>query len=115
MDDDFNTAQAMATLFDLAREINRADESGLDASQARETLRGLGGVLGLTFEEPPLDVKYIARVYTAVYQELGRVPACSNKSDGTRWTRTTFEDDRGSEGSIESESQDKRDSSLSSR
>ena len=58
MDDDFNTAQAIALLFDLARDINRADESGKDAGQAREVLRELGGVLGLTFEagkEPPLD------------------------------------------------------------
>ncbi|HJX12599.1 MAG TPA: cysteine--tRNA ligase, partial [Dehalococcoidales bacterium] len=30
MDDDFNTAQAMAALFDLAREINRAEEAGAD-------------------------------------------------------------------------------------
>jgi len=60
MDDDFNTAQAIATLFDLAREINRADESGIDASKAREILKELGGVLGLTFkaaEEPALDVE----------------------------------------------------------
>jgi cysteinyl-tRNA synthetase len=58
MDDDFNTAQAIALLFDLARDINRADESGKDTSQAREVLRELGGVLGLTFEagkETPLD------------------------------------------------------------
>ncbi|MFC2067323.1 cysteine--tRNA ligase [Chloroflexota bacterium] len=81
MDDDFSTAQAIATLFDLAREINRADESGLDASQARDTLKELGGVLGLTFEEPSLDAEHIARIYTVVYQEIGRVPACNDKSD----------------------------------
>ncbi len=59
MDDDFNTAQAMAVLFDLAREINRADEAGQNAQQARETLKELGGVLGLTFEssEEPLDAE----------------------------------------------------------
>jgi len=84
MDDDFNTAQAVATLFDLVREINRADEAGLDVSKARETLRELAGVLGLTFkepEEPPLDAEHIARVYTTVYQDLGRVPAYNEKSD----------------------------------
>jgi cysteinyl-tRNA synthetase len=52
MDDDFNTAQAIAILFDLAREINRDEEAGKDASPARDTLRGLGGVLGLNFREP---------------------------------------------------------------
>ncbi len=58
MDDDFNTAQAIATLFDLARDINRADESGRDAGKAREALREMGGILGLTFTAPdkaPLD------------------------------------------------------------
>ena len=58
MDDDFNTSQAIATLFDLVREINRADETGLDTSQAREALIELGEVLGLTFktqEEPALS------------------------------------------------------------
>jgi len=60
MDDDFNTAQALAGLFDLAREINRAEEVGLDAGGARKTLKELGGLLGLTFEAPeeaPLDTE----------------------------------------------------------
>jgi cysteinyl-tRNA synthetase len=52
MDDDFNTPQALAALFDLARDINRDEEAGRDVAQARETLRELGGVLGLTFKEP---------------------------------------------------------------
>jgi len=84
MEDDFNTPQALASLFDLAREVNRADESRLGAADALETLKELGGVLGLTFkapEEPPLDAEHIAKVYTAVYQELGRAPAYNDKSD----------------------------------
>jgi cysteinyl-tRNA synthetase len=59
MDDDFNTPQALAALFDLARDINRAEEEGMDVTKGRETLKELGGVLGLTFkaqEEPPMDV-----------------------------------------------------------
>jgi cysteinyl-tRNA synthetase len=52
MDDDFGTAQAIATLFDLAREINRAFEAGYDASGARDTLRELAGVLGLSLKAP---------------------------------------------------------------
>ncbi len=52
MDDDFNTAQALAALFDLAREINKARDTGQNAQPARETLRELGGVLGLTFKAP---------------------------------------------------------------
>jgi cysteinyl-tRNA synthetase len=42
MDDDFNTPEAIAVLFDLATEVNR----GRDALLARQ-LRALGGVLGL--------------------------------------------------------------------
>jgi len=42
MDDDLNTPEAMAVLFDLAAEVNR----GHDAALAGE-LRALGGVLGL--------------------------------------------------------------------
>ncbi|MDP7619436.1 MAG: cysteine--tRNA ligase [Dehalococcoidia bacterium] len=45
MDDDFNTSQAIAVLFDLAREINKA--SGR-ASEAQATLLELAGLLGLT-------------------------------------------------------------------
>jgi cysteinyl-tRNA synthetase len=50
MDDDFNTPQAIAVLFDLARDINRVEEEGMDTAKARETLKELGGVLGLTFK-----------------------------------------------------------------
>jgi cysteinyl-tRNA synthetase len=48
MDDDFNTAKALGMLFDLAREINQAADSGSDVSAARQTLRELAGdVMGL--------------------------------------------------------------------
>lgn len=57
LDDDFNTAGALAALFDLAREINRAHDEGRDTSAATETLRELGRtVLGLTFEERQADL-----------------------------------------------------------
>jgi cysteinyl-tRNA synthetase len=52
MDDDLNTPQALATLFDLARDINRDAEAGQDVGDAQALLRELGGtVFGLTFEE----------------------------------------------------------------
>ncbi|HQS81732.1 MAG TPA: cysteine--tRNA ligase [Thiobacillus sp.] len=41
MDDDFNTPEAIAVLFELAGEANRGD------AEAAQTLRSLGGVLGL--------------------------------------------------------------------
>ncbi|OGA51645.1 MAG: cysteine--tRNA ligase [Betaproteobacteria bacterium RIFCSPLOWO2_12_FULL_63_13] len=42
MDDDFNTPEAVAALFDLANEANRSGSAGL-----RRQLRALGGILGL--------------------------------------------------------------------
>ncbi|MBI4311870.1 MAG: cysteine--tRNA ligase, partial [Chloroflexi bacterium] len=50
MDDDLNTSQAMAVLFDLVREVNRHKEAGENIGEAQAVLRKLGGVLGLTFK-----------------------------------------------------------------
>ncbi|MCU0764952.1 MAG: cysteine--tRNA ligase, partial [Burkholderiaceae bacterium] len=47
MDDDFNTAEAVAVLFELAGEVNRTKSAEL----ARQ-LKGLGGTLGLLQREP---------------------------------------------------------------
>ncbi|QOR38780.1 cysteine--tRNA ligase [Billgrantia diversa] len=53
MDDDFNTAEALSVLFELARELNRAKKEtpGLASGLALE-LRRLGGVLGLFGQDP---------------------------------------------------------------
>jgi cysteinyl-tRNA synthetase len=58
MDDDFNTAQAVAVIFDMAREINRGQEAKMQVKKAKETLVKLAGVLGLCLtkqEHIPLD------------------------------------------------------------
>ena len=55
MDDDLNTPQAVAALFDLAREINRGREAGRSVSAAQDTLRELADVLGMTLAEPASD------------------------------------------------------------
>ena len=58
MDDDFGTPQAIAALYDLAREINRARGDGASAEMlapAQAALRELAGVLGLTLQEPALE------------------------------------------------------------
>ena len=51
MDDDLNSPQAVAALFDLARDINRGSSEGRDVSQAQAALVELTGVLGLTLEQ----------------------------------------------------------------
>lgn len=56
MDDDFNTPEAMAALFDLANEMNKTSSAQL-ASQ----LKALGGVLGLLQQYPEDHLKGISR------------------------------------------------------
>ena len=51
MDDDVNTPQALAALFDLAREINRLAQEGGDIAEGQATLRELAGVLGLSLSK----------------------------------------------------------------
>jgi len=54
MDDDFNTPEALAVLFDLAREVNRAKaEDAATAAILAAELRDLAEVLGLLVEDDP--------------------------------------------------------------
>jgi len=52
MEDDLNSPKALASLFDLARDINRNRDAGTNVSSAQTTLARLAGVLGLTLTEP---------------------------------------------------------------
>ncbi|MDN7124683.1 cysteine--tRNA ligase [Pseudidiomarina terrestris] len=51
MDDDFNVPEALPVLFDLAREVNRA-ETPEQAAQFAAILKHLGGILGLLQQQP---------------------------------------------------------------
>jgi len=51
MDDNFNTPKAIAALFDLSHEINRARRGGANVRRAVQTLIELSGVLGIKLEE----------------------------------------------------------------
>ncbi len=53
MDDDFNTPRALAAIFDLSREINRASEQGKNVAAAQQTLRELVGILGIELHDQP--------------------------------------------------------------
>ncbi|MBY5979905.1 cysteine--tRNA ligase [Ferrimonas balearica] len=54
MNDDFNTAEALPVLFDLARELNITKEDGESeqAAQLAGLMRHLGGVMGLLEQAP---------------------------------------------------------------
>ena len=58
MDDDFNTPEALAVMFDIAREVNRLrqeDPSRAAALAAR--LRGLGDILGILQSDPEVYLR----------------------------------------------------------
>ncbi len=58
MNDDFNTAGAIAVLFDLAREINRVGKEDPDmAARLAAQLRRLAAVLGLLQQDPEAYLK----------------------------------------------------------
>jgi cysteinyl-tRNA synthetase len=73
MDDDFSTPQAIAILFELAKEINRSAEKGLNVTEGRDTLLKLAGVLGLTFQEkmqPTPDVEAFIGLLASIRDDL---------------------------------------------
>ena len=58
MQDDFNTPEALAAMFELAREINRArSEDPLRANALGALLRQLGGLLGILQDDPESFLK----------------------------------------------------------
>ncbi len=116
MDDDFNTPQALAVLFDLSREVNRLLNSGdllsgATLSAIDSLLRGLGGdVLGIIPErmtaqadlgieaqlmQALINVRAEARARKdwatadAIRNELTRIGVTlEDRSDGTTWRLT---------------------------
>ncbi len=73
MDDDFNTAQAVAVIFDLAHDINRLSEAGYGVALAQQVLVDMAGVLGLTLkppEKPALDAAPFIELLISMRDEL---------------------------------------------
>ncbi len=106
MDEDLNTPAALAALFDLAREINRARDEGRSIEAAQASLRELAGVLGLTLAERGDDASAapFIEVLVALRDELraakqfalsdgvrerlaGLGVVLEDGPDGTRWRR----------------------------
>jgi cysteinyl-tRNA synthetase len=106
MDDDLNTAAALASLFDLTREINRARDEGRSVREGQAMLRMLAGVLGLTLREreagvgaePFIDLLMqlrndlrAARQFQLADTVRDRLAALGitleDEAEGTRWRR----------------------------
>lgn len=85
MDDDFNSAAALAVLFELVRQINQARDSGAADEQLRSaqaTLRELGEVLGLGLERVEKDVD--AAPFFELFRDLRKELDEQNLS-GIQW------------------------------
>ncbi|MDD5038087.1 MAG: cysteine--tRNA ligase [Dehalococcoidales bacterium] len=75
MDDDFNTAQAIAILFDLTRDINRATEEEYSIAEEKKLLAELADVLGLSLKPsagPVLDTAFIRQLAVSIAGQLDK-------------------------------------------
>ncbi len=73
MDDDFNTAQAVAVLFDVARDINRFGDERYSVIPAQQLLSELASVLGLTLkppQKPSLDAEPLRQLLISINNRL---------------------------------------------
>jgi cysteinyl-tRNA synthetase len=107
MDDDFNAPQGLAALFDLSREINRAQDDGKDAEVAKALLRELArGVFGLSLKQAEIgaaaDISPFVELLISTRKELRQAKqyaladslrkrlgelgvTLEDTPDGTRW------------------------------
>jgi cysteinyl-tRNA synthetase len=75
MDDDFNSPIAVAQIFDLAREINRAADEGVSTEaldKAKATLVELAGVLGFSLAERQQERALEVKPFVDLLVELRR-------------------------------------------
>ena len=73
MDDDFNTSQAIAILFDMARAINRFKLAGRNVVPGQQLLLELASVLGLTLRLPaeaPVDIKALEEIIAITGEQI---------------------------------------------
>jgi len=84
MDDDFNTPVALAVLFDLARELNKAEEKSVLAA----TLKRLAAILGILQDDPDSFLKGGAAPDGMSETEIEQlIDARKAAKTGKDWTR----------------------------
>ena len=92
MDDDFNTPVAISVLFDLAREINRRRETGVEAGDLAGLLIELGGVLGILQSNPEQYLQSGAQATSGLSAE--KIDALIKARNAARAQRQWREADR---------------------
>jgi len=93
MDDDFNTPEALAVLFDWAREVNRAKaEDAAEAARLGADLKHFGSVLGLLQDDPEHFLKYTEVSDSVLSNE--RVDALIEQRRAARQAKNWAEADR---------------------
>ena len=92
MDDDFNTAKAIAILHELAREINRAkDKTSAEITRLATTLKHLGGILGMLQSDP---AKYLQSDVGDEGLSSNEIEALINQRTEARQQKDFTESDR---------------------
>jgi cysteinyl-tRNA synthetase len=89
MDDDFNTPEAMAALFDMANELNKTRSPELAAQ-----LRALGGLLGLLGRDSEEFLKAATGSADAAGQTPGQIEALIAQRAAAKKTKNFAEADR---------------------
>lgn len=81
MDDDFNSPDVLAVLFELAREINRLRETdNKQAQQYAECLQYLASILGILQQDPEQFLKLGIQQDTADAEKINRLIAARNEA-----------------------------------
>ncbi|MDE2070512.1 MAG: cysteine--tRNA ligase [Gammaproteobacteria bacterium] len=92
MNDDFNTPVAISVLFDLAREINRRRETGVEAGDLAGLLIELGGALGILQSNPEQYLQAGAQAASGLSAE--KIDALIKARNAARAQRQWREADR---------------------
>jgi cysteinyl-tRNA synthetase len=73
MNDDLNTPQAVAILFELAHEINRAHLNNISVGEAQKMLKQIGEILGFKFNQPTGNVAGLEDKVFDLYQQMSKM------------------------------------------
>jgi len=86
MDDDFNTPEAFAVLFDLARDLNKAKADQANAADLAGVLVKLGGIMGILQKQPSDYLQGSVETCDDVAQIEGLIKARNDARASKDWS-----------------------------